>query len=197
MPIRKSEQARYPADWKAISARIRFERAGGKCECTGQCGDTHETHATILPPDEPSPPRCNAPHARHVLRHLTESWRWVTSDEFEQWEARGLDPAEWADRAIKVVLTVAHRNHYPPDCRDENLLAMCNTCHLRMDAVLHMEHGWRKRRERKATGDLFDDTGLAGHSSFCERVTHPNSMHPCTCGPMDTDDANVVDQRDE
>lgn len=54
-----------------------------------------------------------------------------------------------------VVLTVAHRNHYPPDCRDENLLAMCNTCHLRMDAVLHMEHAWRKRRDRKASGDLF------------------------------------------
>ena len=56
----------------------------------------------------------------------------------------------------KVVLTVAHRNHYPPDCRDENLLAMCNTCHLRMDTVLHMEHAWRKRRKRKAVGDLFE-----------------------------------------
>ncbi len=55
-----------------------------------------------------------------------------------------------------VVLTVAHRNHYPPDCRDENLLALCNTCHLRMDAVLHMEHAWRKRRDRKASGDLFE-----------------------------------------
>jgi hypothetical protein len=35
------------------------------------------------------------------------------------------------------------------------LLAMCNTCHLRMDMVLHWEHAWRNRRDRKASGDLF------------------------------------------
>jgi 5-methylcytosine-specific restriction endonuclease McrA len=29
--------ARYPTDWKAISARIRA-RAGGQCECAGECG---------------------------------------------------------------------------------------------------------------------------------------------------------------
>lgn len=42
MPIRPENKARYPKDWKAISARIRFERAGGRCECTGQCGLSHE-----------------------------------------------------------------------------------------------------------------------------------------------------------
>jgi len=55
-----------------------------------------------------------------------------------------------------VVLTVAHRNHYPPDVRDENLLAMCNTCHLRYDHVLHVTHAWAKRRARRATHDLFE-----------------------------------------
>lgn len=38
MPIRPENRARYPADWRAVSARIRFERAGGRCECTGECG---------------------------------------------------------------------------------------------------------------------------------------------------------------
>ena len=56
----------------------------------------------------------------------------------------------------RVVLTVAHLNHYPPDCRAENLLALCNTCHLRYDQVLHSEHAWRTRRERQASSDLFD-----------------------------------------
>jgi hypothetical protein len=37
MPIRASERARYPADWKAISARIKA-RSGGRCECQGECG---------------------------------------------------------------------------------------------------------------------------------------------------------------
>ena len=37
MPIRPSEKARYPADWKQISLRIRA-RAEGQCECVGECG---------------------------------------------------------------------------------------------------------------------------------------------------------------
>lgn len=37
MPIRAENRARYPADWAAISADIRFVRAGGRCECTGEC----------------------------------------------------------------------------------------------------------------------------------------------------------------
>lgn len=38
MPIRPENRGRYPADWAAISNRIRFERAEGRCECTGECG---------------------------------------------------------------------------------------------------------------------------------------------------------------
>jgi hypothetical protein len=41
MPIRPENKPRYPADWKAISARIRFTRAGGRCECLGECGKDH------------------------------------------------------------------------------------------------------------------------------------------------------------
>lgn len=42
MPIRPENRGRYPKDWKAISFRIRFERAEGRCECAGQCGQPHE-----------------------------------------------------------------------------------------------------------------------------------------------------------
>ena len=103
----------YPPDWPDISLRIR-ERAGWRCECTGECG----LHRGC---------RCT--------------------------ERDGQD-AEWASG--KVVLTVAHRNHYPADCRDENLMALCNTCHLRYDRVLHMTNIHAARRERMASGDLFD-----------------------------------------
>jgi hypothetical protein len=42
VPIRPENAARYPADWKAISAAIR-KRAGNRCECLGECGrGTHE-----------------------------------------------------------------------------------------------------------------------------------------------------------
>lgn len=47
-PIRKAEAARYPKDWKAISARIKA-RSGGRCECQGECG---------LHPPNPLPRRC-------------------------------------------------------------------------------------------------------------------------------------------
>lgn len=35
MPV---DYKRYPENWHEISAYIRFERAGGRCECTGECG---------------------------------------------------------------------------------------------------------------------------------------------------------------
>lgn len=37
MPTR-ADYGDYPPDWKAISKRIRFERAAGRCECHGECG---------------------------------------------------------------------------------------------------------------------------------------------------------------
>ena len=43
-----ADAALYPADWKAVSARIR-DRSGGHCECEGECG-LHRTH--------PGPRRC-------------------------------------------------------------------------------------------------------------------------------------------
>ena len=37
MPIRPEKRDRYPQDWKSVSERIR-QRAGGRCECSGECG---------------------------------------------------------------------------------------------------------------------------------------------------------------
>jgi 5-methylcytosine-specific restriction endonuclease McrA len=42
MPIRPENKALYPKDWKQISLRIRFERAGGRCEwCPAENGKPH------------------------------------------------------------------------------------------------------------------------------------------------------------
>lgn len=56
----------------------------------------------------------------------------------------------------KVVLTVAHLNHTPEDCDDENLMAMCQRCHLTYDAKHHAENARQTRRARLACGDLFN-----------------------------------------
>lgn len=48
-PIRPENRDRYPKDWKAISHRIRFERAGGKCEwCPAVHGEPHPDTGSIV-----------------------------------------------------------------------------------------------------------------------------------------------------
>ena len=55
--------------------------------------------------------------------------------------------AKWARG--RVVLTAAHINHDKQDNRSENLRAMCNRCHLRMDGALRAE---RRRRKDELSG---------------------------------------------
>lgn len=45
----------------------------------------------------------------------------------------------------EVVLTVAHLNHTPEDCRPENLRAMCQGCHLHYDKDHHRQTAARTR----------------------------------------------------
>ncbi len=61
-------------------------------------------------------------------------------------EERHGELAKWARG--RVVLTAAHLNHIPADCRDENLRAMCQRCHLRYDQRMHQVHA-RETRDRK------------------------------------------------
>lgn len=75
---------------------------------------------------------------------------------------RNGEPARWAKG--KVVLTVAHLNHQPEDCRDENLKAMCQRCHLRYDADLHKRNSAATRREKLRNRELFG--ALAAINAF-------------------------------
>jgi hypothetical protein len=112
MPIRPEMRDRYPKDWKFISRVIRFDRAKGRCECTGQCGAT---------PHEPG--RCEAVNRRpHSMTGST------------------------------VVLTVAHLDHTPENCEPENLLAMCQRCHLVYDAEQHKAQASHTRAVKAAVG---------------------------------------------
>ena len=54
-----------------------------------------------------------------------------------------------------VVLTVAHLDHTPEHCGDDNLKAWCQRCHLTYDAKHHAETAYNTRREGKAAADLF------------------------------------------
>lgn len=110
MPINPELKHLYPPDWKAISLRIRFERAGGKCE------------------------RCGVPHG--ALRDR-ESSRYVTAEELQELKTETV-PFD-LDAAAFIVLTTAHLNHDPSDNREENLAALCQRCHLAHDLKHHLQ----------------------------------------------------------
>lgn len=63
-------------------------------------------------------------------------------DAHHQW--RGT-PGPAPFRRVRIVCTTAHKNHKAGDDRDENLLFLCQYCHLRLDLAEHK----RSRSERK------------------------------------------------
>lgn len=70
-------------------------------------------------------------------------------------------PGEWAWcqgdeylRIIRIVLTVAHLNHVPEDCRDDNLKALCQRCHNQLDAKHRRAGIAARQRASAAIADL-------------------------------------------
>jgi 5-methylcytosine-specific restriction endonuclease McrA len=60
----------------------------------------------------------------------------------------------------RVVLTVAHLDHCPENCTDDNLAALCQKCHNTYDMPMR-RRGIRDRAHRaRAIGDLLE-TGNA------------------------------------
>jgi len=132
MPIRESEQAKYPADWENIRARI-LARAGNRCEFETADGT-----------------RCDAPNRSWICRRRIDKEQWL---EWPQ-DAR----AQWGPDTfyeVFVVLTIAHLNHEPADCSDENLKAGCQLHHLRHDVDHHKQTAAATRRAQKQNGELF------------------------------------------
>jgi hypothetical protein len=54
-----------------------------------------------------------------------------------------------------VVLTVAHLDHTPENCGDDNLKAMCQRCHNRYDMPMRRAGIQERTRAKMADGDLF------------------------------------------
>lgn len=56
-------------------------------------------------------------------------------------------------KGSKVVLTIAHLDHNPENCDENNLRALCQRCHLRYDAKQHAENA-KITRLKKQNNDF-------------------------------------------
>src|ERR1700712_4903109 len=135
MPIRRELRSLYPPDWPALSDKIRFERAGGRCQ---SCGRPHKT----------------------IIRCLPDG-RWFDPDAATWRDGRGR-PSPWPDlidatrmRTTRVVLAAAHLDGNPANNRLRNLRSLCQRCHVRHDIAHHTRQRWITYRRRYAIGDLF------------------------------------------
>ena len=136
MPIKTENRARYPADWPAVRERI-LRRALWRCEWPG----------------------CNALH-RDI------GW-WREDGKFIPMGRALRDAGAKAGhridcacggqiKLIKIVLTIAHLDHTPENCADDNLRAWCQRHHLAYDAEHHQITAYRTRKAAAQTADLFE-----------------------------------------
>ena len=137
MPIKPENKARYPKEWKQIRLTI-LERAGHKCE------------------------KCQAPNRTRIARGTGKDANTYMLDNAEVYCADTgtyLGQCHMSEyevlRMTDVVLTIAHLDHIPEHCGQENLRAWCQRCHLRYDQSHHMANAQITRKSKKATIDMF------------------------------------------
>ena len=144
MPIRPENLHRYPTDWKHIRAHI-IARARNRCEKCGLKNGTiggRTSDGVFLPaiPDQ------------HMY-----GLRWPKPGTTAYCAGAAGNMHERL-KIIQIVLTIAHLDHQPENCADDNLLALCQRCHLTYDAKHHAQTRYRTAREPKAIADLFDQS---------------------------------------
>lgn len=134
MPIRPENLLRYPPDWPQIRDRI-LQRASHRCEWDG----------------------CDVPHRSEGY------WRgddWVRMPPaLREAGYKVGDVVACSDgtelKLIRIILTIAHLDHTPENCADDNLRAWCQRHHLRYDAKHHAQTAYATRRARANTLELF------------------------------------------
>lgn len=137
MPIKPENRARYPKEWPAIRERI-LARAGNCCE------------------------KCKAPNRQRIARGGGDdagTYMLDTAEVFDDQTGDRLGQIRMSDydvaRMVDVVLTIAHLDHTPENCAEENLRAWCQKCHLAYDHDHHRANAQATRRARSGTLELF------------------------------------------
>jgi hypothetical protein len=137
MPIRPENKARYPADWQQVRQRILL-RANFQCEHPG----------------------CRAMHG--TIGYWYDGAFRALHDKLWHAGYRPGDVLRYAEggavyelKVIRIVLTIAHLDHQPENCSDDNLRAWCQRHHLAYDAKHHQVTRYRTRHAAARTVDMF------------------------------------------
>ena len=146
MPIKPENLARYPKNWKDIRAQI-LERANHCCEFCGvrnygliqRFADGSFSYASGNIYYDLFEYTKSYTEASMAMQTLNESAREM----------------EGVPLYIVVVLTIAHLDHTPENCGQDNLKALCQKCHLNYDHGHHQQNARATRRNKLAAAELF------------------------------------------
>lgn len=128
MPIKPENRKRYPANWKTeIRPRI-LARANHCCEFCGVPNKSLLIYRNNKLDD--------------IVKPTDYLYDLYKNDIGATWSSRENGKIVRYRLAL-VVLTIAHLDHIPENCNDDNLRALCQKCHNSYDA----KHRVETRRE--------------------------------------------------
>lgn len=113
----------YPDNWEEIAISIKDEVSWTCEECGKVCRKPGELTTDFL-------------HRIKTTSRLAEECPVV---------------ADYLEAPRRYLLTVAHLNHIPSDCRRENLKALCSPCHCRYDLS---QMATKRRIKKEVAGQL-------------------------------------------
>lgn len=160
MPIRPENKHRYPKDWKQVRERI-LKRAGYRCEHPG-CSARQYAVGCWHRPGGGAVQWLGLWGQNDNPRTYAEARQVAAEESFSRF---GDEPVPRGEPPIIViVLTIAHLDHTPENCADDNLRALCQRHHLAHDAEHHVATAYRTRKAAACTPDLFESNQFTGVS---------------------------------
>ena len=154
MPIRPENKDRYPKDWPEIREGI-LEREGHRCK---ECRVAN--HAVGYRKNGKFVPARGNIH----LDLAGDGKQYPSLERLTYSEARELaddlnDIGDSQPRYIVIVLTIAHlHDDSPENCSEENLGALCQRCHNRLDAAARAAGRKQRRLAKAGVRSLFPDS---------------------------------------
>lgn len=109
------------------------------------------------------------PIKREHRQHYNRAWQRLSARLIAE---RAENKCEWCSARnlelhprfrYTVRLATCHINQQAGDNREENLLVLCQSCHLRLDRIPHVEHARATRQRKKDEArpllvEYFDDS---------------------------------------